>query len=220
MNVIKIRYYIVGFVSLGLSVLIFLMNILAEQSNNNEAFMAIMAVVAAAIAYIEIYKNSLTSRGEFILNLQQTYTDNPEFTKLFLKCWDEYNFKVRNIDSKEYRKTIVDYLTFFESMYIMLEKGCLTIQLIDELFARRFFIVVNNVKVQECELTKDNNYKYYLNIYRLYVEWKKYRVIQEKMQKKHNPNYEDELIHKSNLQYRDLQDSLKPNFKVRKKGII
>lgn len=184
MKVVKIRYYIVGFVSLGLCALIFLMSILAEQSNNNETFMAIMAVVAAAIAYIEIYKNSLTSRGEFILNLQQTYTDNPEFTKLFLKCWDEYNFKVRNIDSKEYRKTIVDYLTFFESMYIMLEKGCLTIQLIDELFARRFFIVVNNVKVQECELTKDNNYKYYLNIYRLYVEWKKYRVIQEKIQKK------------------------------------
>lgn len=219
MSAVKKRYFIIGLTCLGGIFIIFTLYF-SEIMELYDAMTHILAVIAATIAYIEIYKSSLTSAGEFILNLQQTYIDNPEFTKLYLKCWDEYNLGNKNIDSKENRKVIVDYLTFFESIYIMLQKGCLSIDLINELFARRFFVVVNNIKVQECELVNEDNYKYYLNVYRLYFEWKIYREKQEEKQRKNNPNYQDELIHKNNEKYRDLQKTLKPDFKINNKRII
>jgi hypothetical protein len=74
--------------------------------------------------------------------------------------------------------------------------------MLDQLFGRRFFIVVNHKVVQK-DLGK--NYKYYLNIYRLHAKWKEYRLITNKDTKV------EELILCAGKHHKDLQEVLKNN---------
>lgn len=55
----------------------------------------------------------------------------------------------------------------------MYEQHVIDMEILDELFGRRFFVVVSNVIVQELDLKK--NGKYYTNVYYLYEEWYSYR---------------------------------------------
>ena len=55
----------------------------------------------------------------------------------------------------------------------MKEQGNLDFDILDELFGRRFFIVVTNSTVQDIDLCE--NRKYYENVFKLYQDWFKYR---------------------------------------------
>ena len=56
----------------------------------------------------------------------------------------------------------------------MKEQGNLDFDTLDELFGRRFFIVVTNVTVQDMDLCQ--NKKYYENVIKLYHDWVKHRT--------------------------------------------
>ena len=56
----------------------------------------------------------------------------------------------------------------------MKEQGNLDFDTLDELFGRRFFIVVTNSTVQDIDLCK--NRKYYENVFKLYHDWVKHRT--------------------------------------------
>ena len=56
----------------------------------------------------------------------------------------------------------------------MNKKAVIKMSLLDDLFGRRFFVVVNCKEVQDLELRV--NEKYYNNIFELYKKWKKYRI--------------------------------------------
>ncbi len=58
-------------------------------------------------------------------------------------------------------------------MYLMISEDVLEMKTLDELFGRRFMIVVNNKTVQEFDLVE--NKRYYQNIFFLYDYWKKFR---------------------------------------------
>ena len=74
------------------------------------------------------------------------------------------NKRYRNIyisdDQKRIRKftdigssnEIVAYLTFFETMFLILKNWCNSFQLINDLFKYRFILIVNNPYVQEQEI--------------------------------------------------------------------
>ena len=132
--------------------IIYFCNSELEIQENIEMLLSVLGVM---LVVLQINKSTSLTEGEFILNLQQTYADNDEFVALFLKCWDDFNNCDNETNSKEIDiKTLVNYLTFFESIYIMLKKGVVKIDLLDDLFGRRFFIVVNNKKVQDLELDR------------------------------------------------------------------
>lgn len=138
----------------------------------------ILALVAAYSAYREIKVGADNSRGEFILNLQQEYTDKSAYADLFEECWKNYCGERTNKELRAYLEThekdVLNYLTFFESMYLMISEDVLEMKTLDELFGRRFMIVVSNKTVQEFDLV--TNKKYYRNDFLLYNCWKKFRL--------------------------------------------
>lgn len=175
-----------------------------------EILVLLIALAGAVAVFLQTSKNTLLTTGDFILNLQQVYSGNEKFTELFMKCWEDYCSDSYELKLDEDRNTLINYLTFFESIYIMLDNGALNIELLDELFGRRFFVVVNNKTVQKFELIyeEDGTCRYYSNICKLYKKWKKYRLRQEKHIQKKNPGYIDKLIHTSNSRYEDLEDAM------------
>jgi len=131
-------------------------------------------VCAALAAFMTMKATKDTTAGEFILELQQEFSAGYGI-EVYTACWNEYaknkeEDKVENLSKKQ----IVNYLTFFESLYIMYRKKILSLNELDDLFGRRFFVVVNNKKIQY-ELG-DDNYKYYLNIYKLHSIWQLRRI--------------------------------------------
>lgn len=174
----------------------------------------ILAIVAALLAYKELKVGADNSRGEFILNLQQVYSDNEAYADLFEVCWHNYLGKLENEKLKEYilehEKDVLNYMTFFESVYLMLDRRVLNLKLLDELFGRRFFIVVNNRVVQDCDLVV--NKPYYENVFLLFDRWKEYRI------QNNNMDFIDENVLKTKG-YCDLKSAYL-EYREKKKRIV
>lgn len=149
----------------------------------DSAFKEVMTVVVSLIAAFGVFyqtkKNTDTSKADFILGLQEDFTSNSQFAELFEYCWECFNNEDEKCEKtlenyiENNRIVLLNYLTFFESIYLMYEQHVVDMEILDELFGRRFFIVVSNVIVQELDLKK--NGKYYTNVYYLYKEWYSYR---------------------------------------------
>jgi hypothetical protein len=180
-----------------------------------ESFVTIVSVLAALAVFIQIREGTEVSRAEFVIGLHDTYSNSEKFTDLFLQCWNNYNSNISNEELEVYLqqegmdKVLLNYLTFFESIYLMKEQGVLKFDILDELFGRRFFIVVNNRVIQEFDLLK--NYKYYLNVIYLYNDWKKYRVRKTWRRENKSKLFQDMFIEfdeKHSKSYADLEEQL------------
>lgn len=173
---------------------IMLIAVYSSVSNNElkDIIITLISLFAAVAVFIQIRQGTKIAKAEFVMGLQETYTNSNGFSKLFMTCWEEYKFSEHN-ESEEKPKSVLtflnedggkeillNYLTFFESIYLMKEQGNLDFDILDELFGRRFFIVVTNSTVQDIDLCK--NRKYYENVFKLYQDWSKYReaIIQRK----------------------------------------
>lgn len=173
---------------------IMLIAVYSSVSNNElkDIIITLISLFAAVAVFIQIRQGTKIAKAEFVMGLQETYTNSNGFSKLFMTCWEEYKFSEHN-ESEEKPKSVLtflnedggkeillNYLTFFESIYLMKEQGNLDFDILDELFGRRFFIVVTNSTVQDIDLCE--NRKYYENVFKLYQDWSKYReaIIQRK----------------------------------------
>ena len=186
----------------------------------------ILALIAGFSAYFEFKKSTDISKADFILSLQQAYADNESYSELFNECWNYYLEEQNKADLEVYLegkgKELLNYMTFFESVYIMLERRVLDIMLLDELFGRRFFIVVNNKVVQEFDLVK--NYEYYKNVYYLYYYWQRYRGEQGEFflgksdNKEGKQNRYEDLFEALKRKRRDEFDDLVNDIKKKERG--
>ena len=68
---------------------------------------------------------------------------------------------------------VINYLVYHEALAALVKKGVLSIKNIDDLFAYRFFLVMNNPEIQEKELRPEA--QYYHGCFWLYKKWKNYR---------------------------------------------
>lgn len=68
---------------------------------------------------------------------------------------------------------LMTYLTFYEVINEYVDQGVLDIQQMDDLFGDRFFKLIHNEYVQQNELYSEPSS--YVNIFKLYAKWKKYR---------------------------------------------
>lgn len=157
-----------------------------------DIIITLISLLAAVAVFIQIKQGTDIAKAEFVMGLQETFSNSKGFSELFMTCWNEYvNSENSNADKKnnkshtnlesvktflnkdDGRKVLLNYLTFFESIYLMKEQGNLDFKILDELFGRRFFIVVTNKTIQEEDLCK--NIAYYDNVKKLYDDWKNYR---------------------------------------------
>ena len=68
---------------------------------------------------------------------------------------------------------ISNYLTFFEIFQLLIDRGTLSIEMLNDLFGYRFFIAVHNPYVKKKKLVKSP--ENFVNLYLLEREWMQYR---------------------------------------------
>ena len=157
---------------------------LCEYFSHTKIDVTILIAIIGFIGVItQMYSAKNVSSAGYDLELQNSFINNSGFNELFLYCWNKYiggkykNYK--NIkDIEDYQTVLFGYFTFFESVYLMYKKGVIKMSLLDDLFGRRFFVVVNCKEVQELDLKKNRDY--YENIFKLYKVWKQYRLAHNK----------------------------------------
>ena len=69
---------------------------------------------------------------------------------------------------------VSNYLTFFETVNLLIEDGVLTLEVIDNLFAYRFFLAVHSQFVQESKIIPQP--ENFVNIFKLERKWLDYRI--------------------------------------------
>lgn len=95
----------------------------------------IAAFSVSAIIY-QLSQSKRIQEAEFIIHLNQAFVENAGYARVY-----EELEKSRQ-ESKEAKLTrieISNYLTFFETVYILLSQKAISIKNLDDLFACRFF---------------------------------------------------------------------------------
>lgn len=146
-----------------------------KKTTISEVIITLTAIMGAIAIFYEMKRTKDLAEGEFILSLDQQFSSRESFSDLFMSCWcDKAEGSEETITYEKDKNVLLNYLTFFETVYVMVESNVMEISLVDELFARRFFAVVNNQQVQNQDLIV--NYKHYINIFKLHAIWKKHRI--------------------------------------------
>ncbi len=140
----------------------------------------VATVMSVVLILIELNEAQNLSEGSFVTGLSDSFNNNESIMEIYKKL--ELGHKITDDDTVD----IVAYLTYFETLYVLLKKGAVDISLIDDLFAYRFKLALNNPDIRRISLVR---YDYaYVNIYTLEKKWCAYKK-QESILEKHNPNY-------------------------------
>jgi len=151
---------------------------------------SVTAVIGALAIWFEIRRSKEIAQGEFVLTLNNSYSGNKDIKELYRKLISGEPL------SEDDLPNIVEYLTFFETIYLLLKRDVVKMDVINDLFAYRFFLAVNNPDIQRLELVKDD--QYYRNIFRLDHLWHQYRF------KNGYVDYERSKLEDADERYRDL----------------
>ena len=140
---------------------------------NTLFFDIIMAFTAFFGVFGIIFQSQRTKNieeAQFIFELNKEFINNETYQKVLDLLMNNSIIS----PTKEEVSLITQYCSYFESIYIMVEKKIINLSLIDSLFCYRFFNVINNKCVQEFIITP--NKEYLNNIIKLHYIWKKYRL--------------------------------------------
>lgn len=136
-----------------------------------EVITAVTAIFGVVSILVQSQENHDLRESQFIVNLNKDYINNDEYQKLldFLE-----NVKTGESFSEEKFDLVSNYFDFFEPIYLLIRKKVIDIETIDDLFAYRFFSVVNNIEVQRQVISP--YISFYKNIIALHYLWKQYRT--------------------------------------------
>lgn len=146
----------------------------------------ILLLVSLVIAIAQLYDSKEISRGNFITELNKSFVENDDYTCVYnhlqnckddccdcgTKCCDRLKITADcNLDLT--KGQISNYLTFFETIYILNKRKVIDFDILNDLFAYRFFLAVHSKIVQQKKLKiQPQNFK---NIFCLEYLWLKYR---------------------------------------------
>ena len=118
----------------------------------------------------ELEMSQRIQEAQFIFELNHAFVENDCYAKVYDKL-EMADRKKKKVKLKTIE--ISNYLTFFETMYLLLQEKVIEIEVLDDLFAYRFFIAVHNEIIQKEKLIKTPyNFR---NIFLLEKEWMEYR---------------------------------------------
>ncbi len=135
---------------------------------------SMIAITIAALSLIyEINKSKKLNEAEFLIHLNSLFITNDNY-KVVYNLLSNYDFENEPDYHKEISNCdISNYLTLFETFYILLMRKVIDISLLDDLFAYRFFLAAHNPYIQRKKLAvSPKNFK---NIFRLERLWLAYR---------------------------------------------
>lgn len=148
--------------------------IISENSGYVENTIALLSLVIAAFSVSAIiYQLNQSKRiqeAEFIIHLNQAFVENAGYARVYEELEKS---RQESREAKLTRVEISNYLTFFETVYILLSQKAISIKNLDDLFAYRFFLAIHDKTIQEMKLVESPyNFR---NIYYLEKVWTQYR---------------------------------------------
>lgn len=158
---------------------------------------AIGLIISLIIAIKQLSDSKEITRATFLIELNKSFVENQDYLDLYnmlqncldncCKCGNKCN------NSKDLNEPcnlnilkgqISNYLTFFETVYILQKNGVISFSVIDDLFAYRFFLVVHSKIIQQMKIkAQPQNFR---NIFCLENEWMEWR-------KKHGKDLDDSV---------------------------
>ncbi len=139
-------------------------------------------LVSLIVAVRQLSDSKEISRASFIIDLNKSFSDNKDNMDLYTALQDCRDLKCARANScsdeaecnLKFPKVVVsNYLTFFETVYLLEKNKVIDFELLDDLFAYRFFLAVHSKFVQQEKLKpQPENFK---NIFCLEYEWMLYR---------------------------------------------
>lgn len=147
---------------------------------------AIGLIVSLGIAVHQLTDSKEIARATFITEINRAFVENEHYMKLYDAFQDCLDGKCRfcengtcqrdnsSICQLDFPKSDVsNYLTFFETIYLLTKDHVIDFDMIDDLFAYRFFLAVHHPFVQQTKLqVQPQNFK---NIFLLERDWISYR---------------------------------------------
>jgi len=135
----------------------------------------IAGLLVTIIFSVQEFKGSTEiARGDFIVELNKSYVENPKYMEIYTILQDRVDGRGDDRTGEISKAEISNYLTFFETIYLLEKNGVIDFKIIDDLFAYRFFLAVHSEVFQREKLgAQPRNFK---NIFKLEREWMDYRA--------------------------------------------
>lgn len=141
-----------------------------EEKSLLEFFLVVVGII---LTLVEIGDTRRLQEADFLVTLNQTFVENETYTKIYdfleSKRYKTDDYKNIKLKSSE----VSQYLTFFETLYVLVKEQAVTIDDFDDLFGYRFFLAVYDDDIRQLKLRHYNNF---INIYDLEERWFNYRV--------------------------------------------
>lgn len=147
-------------------------------------FESLGLIISLIVAITQLTESKDISRATFILELNKAYIENNNYIKIYNCLQDNLDGKCKYKDTKftyhdgdtvTFTKCeISNYLTFFETLYILESRHVIDFKLLDDLFAYRFFLAVHSDLFLDMKLRlQPFNF---VNIFRLEKNWLEFRA--------------------------------------------
>lgn len=130
------------------------------------------AILGFLIILVQLNRDHKIKKAEFIYNLNENFSNDEDIHQIYMKL-KEYRDDKSVLFTPADGRLMGNYVMFFMILEYLLSEGLVTLQMIDSIFANKFFIFCNNPHVYLYQ-TKEIKINYPL--LRLYEKWYNYRL--------------------------------------------
>ena len=179
MNKREIKYYVI--IGLVVAAYIAATLLLPDPPALSTRITTTTALIAAVTFWLQLKRTENLNEANFIMNLNNQFISNKEMTAVEHELELFFNQVTAGADPDTLTFTLnldrghpdcqklINYLVYMESLAAIVNRGVMHLGVIDDLFAYRFFIAVNNPVVQKNELLPYA--AYYQGCFRLAGQW-------------------------------------------------
>ena len=149
----------------------------------NDTFVSLITIITAIVGafgiWLELNKEQEINQASFILEIHSNFYalggKGSMLTADFEKRLDDDFAGKKKLQLTEAdSEMVVQYLVWVKTLASLINRRTIKLSAIDDLFAYKFFIAVNNPQVQAMELVPYASA--YKGIYKAHKDWKKYRL--------------------------------------------
>lgn len=141
----------------------------------------VTAIIGAFAIWFQMKRERDIKEAEFIMSYNTSFIENGELSTLEKELEDYRKLVEAGVDVKKLPPivrednihSVINFLVYHEALATFVKNRVLSMKHIDDLFAYRFFLVMNNPDVQKKELCPEA--QYYRGCFYLYKVWVKYR---------------------------------------------
>jgi len=170
----KKRTDIIIFLSLMVIVACVIAAIFIEAGDRITSAVTISTAILGAFGiYMQFRKDKRLNQTKFMVTFSFNFFDKADL-RMILHKLEDYRQGKKDCFSAKDTDAVVSYLVWCEALASLINKKIFDFYMIDDLFAYRFFLIVNNPWIQENELFKYQ--EYYKGIFLAYKTWAKFKI--------------------------------------------